>query len=277
MRMSVRSGYPGETEYLRRKNSRIIAREKRIRTIRLRGLHVLLILLSLALAAFFAYKVALFVLTWDKLNVKEFVLYEKPFFKLAEVEKTLKAYKGNILTLSLAELRADLLRFNEIKEVSITRQLPSTIVVQFYLRKPVFQVTINGKYNIMDTDGVILGTSSSFNTNLINIQGITRSNLSDIVPYLPELGRIKKSLEYVTILKPYGIALKLNGRKELFYPGESNFAAKINEYLELYRHPLVSKYEILSVDLRFDGRFYFEYANYETNNLNQTNETEAKD
>lgn len=254
-----KAGLAGETEYLRRRNNKIINKEKRLRAIRIKGLHLFVIFSFLIGAAFLAYKVAISTLTWEKLNIKTFVLINKPLFKAKQVENLVREYRGNILALSLSELRKRLLTFNEVKDVSITRKLPATVEVRFNLRKPVFQVTINGKYNIMDSEGVILYTSHTGSSDLISIRNIARSELGELVPYLPELSRLKKSIRYVSLKKPYGIVLKLKGIKEIFYPGETDFAKKINCYLKLKQRPLLKKYEITCVDLRFKDRFYFEY------------------
>jgi cell division septal protein FtsQ len=255
----ARTGTAGEAEFLRRRNSRLINKQKRIRAIRIKGLHMFLIFSVLIAAAMLAYKISFFMLTWEKLNIKTFVLIDKPTFKTGELEEILRHFNGNILTLRFSDLRKSLLTFNEVKDVSITRQLPSTVEVRFILRKPVFQVAINGKYNIMDTEGVILYTSKTDSNDLISIRGIARGELGELVPYLPELSRLKASIQYVTLKKPYGIVLKMKGKKELFYPGETHFARKINNYLKLRQQPQLSKYNITCVDLRFKDRFYFEY------------------
>jgi len=249
----------GEAEFLRRHNSQILRKQKRIRTIQVRGLHIFLIFLLVSTAAFAAYKIGAFVLSWEKLDIKTFVLIDKPVFRSNELESMLKRYRGNILTLRFSELREQLLNFKEVKDVSISRKLPSTIEIRFDLRKPVFQAAINNKYNILDSEGVILYTGDKSSSGLINIWNIEKSELEELNPYLPELSRIKDFLDYVTLEKPYGVSLKLKGRDEIFYPGETDFAYKINLYLKLSRHPLLENYTIKSVDLRFKDRFYFEY------------------
>jgi cell division septal protein FtsQ len=249
----------GEAEFLRRHNSQILRKQKRIRTIQVKGLHIFFIFLLVSTAAFAAYKIGAFVLSWEKLDIKTFVLTNKPVFRSNELESMLKRYRGNILTLRFSELREQLLNFKEVKDVSISRKLPSTIEIRFDLRKPVFQAAINDKYNILDSEGVILYTGDTSSSGLINIWNIEKSELEELNPYLPELSRIKAFLEYVTLEKPYGVSLKLKGRDEIFYPGETDFAYKINLYLKLSRHPLLENYTIKSVDLRFKDRFYFEY------------------
>lgn len=263
------TGLRGETEFLRRYNNRVIKKQKKIRTIRVKGLHIFLTFLVLGAAAFAAYHIAVFVLTWEKLNVKNYVLIDKPTFRSAEVEQELKQFKGNILTINFSQIRQKMLAFNEVKDVFLSRKLPSTVEIRFILRKPVFQVAINGNYNIMDMEGVILHTVNESSNQLIAIKDIEKDDLEDLVPYLTELHRIRESIEYVSLKKPYGILLKLKGLNEIFYPGESDFAKKINYYLDLRKRPLLKNYLVTSVDLRFKDRFYFEFQN---ENENETEE-----
>lgn len=252
-------GTAGESEFLRKRNNRMINKQKRIRAIRIKGLHIFLILLALTAAAFLAFTISSSVLTWEKLNIKSYVLVNKPKFRSGDVESILRSFRGNILSLSFAQIRGALLAFNEVKDVSLSRKLPDTVEVKFILRKPVFQVAINGKYNIIDTEGVVLYTSDRSSNQLISIRDVAKNELADLVPYLPQLSHLKTSIEYVSLKKPYGISLKLKGQKEIFYPGEQDFARKINYYLKLKNRPQLKKYDIKSVDLRFKDRFYFEY------------------
>lgn len=258
-------GIGGETEYLRRRNNHMINKEKRNKAIRLRGFHVALIFIIMVLAGFVAYKIGDFLLTWEKLRVQHFDYIDLPMYEGSRIEATLQKFKINILSLSFSDLRQTLLKFNEVKDVSFTRKLPNTVEIRFFLRKPVFQVARNGKFNIIDDEGIIVFTSNESYSNLIQIQDAADPDILDIVRFLPELVPIKSSIEYISYKKPYGITIKLFNRKELFYPGENNFAQKINRYLKFKDYPQLTKYDITSVDLRFQDRFYFEYRT-EVNN-----------
>jgi cell division septal protein FtsQ len=265
MNPMARTAVSGETDFLRKRNNRLLNKQKRIRSIQVKGFHIFLIFSLCLAAAFAAYKIGHFLLTWEKLNVRTFVLINKPTYHVPELEKMLKQYHGNILTLSFSDLREKLLKFKEVKDVYLSRNLPSTIEIKFLLRKPVFEVAFNNKYNIIDMEGVVLYTSKKSNRELIRIRNVETSELETLAPYLPELSRIKDSIDYITLKKPYGVTLKLKGKKEIFYPGENNFAYKINYYLKLRKRALLRKYNIKCVDLRFEDRFYFEYET-EVNN-----------
>jgi len=262
---STSFGLRGETDFLRRQNNRIVQKQKKLKSIKLKGIHLLLIFILLSLIAFAIYKTGQFVLTWDKLNVKSFRLTNCPRNTLNEVKKLLNRYSGNILTLSLTDLKTQLVHIPEVKDVSISRILPSTIEIKFLLRKPVFQVEMkrNRKYNIFDEEGVILFKNVEKRNGLITVKNIENGHQEKIIPYLSQLDSIKNDIDYVSLKEPYGILLKLKGISETFYPGETDFAKKMNDYLKLRRKLSLNKNKnkskIKNVDLRFEDRFYLEY------------------
>ena len=258
-------GLKREIDFLRRQNNRIVQKQKKLKSIKLKGIHLLVIFALLSLIAFAIYKAGQFVLTWDKLNVKSFRLTNCPENTLSEVKRLLNRYSGNILTLSLNDLKNQLVHIPEVKDVSISRILPSTIEIKFLLRKPVFQVEMkrNRKYNVFDNEGVILFKNVEKRNGLITVKNIESGHQEKIIPYLSQLYSINNNIEYVSFKEPYGILLKLKGISETFYPGETGFAKKMNDYLELKRQLSLNKNrsnsKIRHVDLRFEDRFYLEY------------------
>jgi cell division septal protein FtsQ len=252
-------GLKGEADFFRTHNNRILNKNKRIKSIKLKGFHIVFILSIFVVTGFVAFKIGKFLLTWEKLNIQSYNLVNGPKFQSKKLNEILKKYNGNILTLNLDDLRKELLTLREIKEVSLSRNLPSSIEINFKLRKPIFQVVIKKKYNIIDDEGVILYESKTKNENFIEIRDIKIDDLSKIVPYLSELSRIRNNIDYIGLQKPYGVKLKLKHNKEIFYPGESDFARKINLYLEIREKPIIKMEKVKCVDLRFKDRFYLEY------------------
>lgn len=252
-------GLGGEVDFLRRYNNRVLNRQKKIKIIKLKGFHLFFIFILFIITGFTAYKAGEFMLTWEKLDVKSFKLINSPVFESALMEKVLKRYNGNIMSLKLRNLRSELLTIKEVKEVSLSRKLPSTVEIKFELRDPVFQVLINKKYNLIDNEGVVLFKSLKKRNDLITIKNLSENELLKIIPHLSEIGTLKNSIEYVSFKKPYGVTLKLKGIKEIFYPGEKNFSNKINYYLKLRNLSLLNKDKIKNVDLRFKKRIYLEY------------------
>lgn len=254
-------GLKGETDFLRRQNNRLIQKQKKLRTIKIKGIHLLIILTTLSFIAFGIYKTGRFVLTWEKLNIKSFKLAHCPDTKLKQVKHILKRYGGNILTLNLEDLRTELADIPEVKDVSISRTLPATVAIRFMMRKPVFQrqVSKNGKYNIIDKEGVVLYRQVDRRDELITVKKVKKSRMEKVLPYLTRLESIREYIDYVSYQEPYGILLKLKGIRETFYPGDIDFAGKIDTYLRLRKKLSLNASTIKNVDLRFEDRFYLEF------------------
>lgn len=260
-------GLKGESDFLRKKNNRIVNKQKRIKSIKLKGFHLFLILIIFTIAGFAAYKAGEFIMTWEKFKVSSFKLINSPGLEAQVLKEMLAKYSTNIFSLNIKELKKELLKLREVKDAALSRKLPSTIEITFYLRKPVFQVVIKDrkgyKYELIDAEGVVLRTSAKREKGLVTIKDIKKDEWKKILPYLEELDKVKNAIDYVSLKEPYGITLKLKGIREIFYPGEKNFAYKINYYLKLKRMPLLKKYRVRYVDLRFEDRFYLEYENDE--------------
>lgn len=260
-------GLKGESEFFRRNNNKILSKQKKIKSIKLKGFHLFLILVIFAIAGFAAFKTGEFIMTWEKFKVTSFKLINSPELETKELKRMLSKYSTNIFSLNIGNLKKELLTLREVKDAALTRKLPSTLEIRFYLRKAVFQVVFNDKngykYDLIDREGVVLCTRKTRDNELVTIKSVKRDDWEKILPYLDELNKIKNSIDYVGLKKPYGITLKLKGVREIFYPGESNFAYKINYYLKLRRMALLKKYRVRYVDLRFEDRFYLEYENEE--------------
>ncbi|MCX6580839.1 MAG: FtsQ-type POTRA domain-containing protein [Candidatus Aminicenantes bacterium] len=255
-----------ETDYLRRQNNLLIRKQKKLRSIKIKGIHLLFILTVLSFIAFTIFKTAQFILTWDKLGVKYFQVTDCPGPVSIQVNKVLDRHRGNnILTLSIDALRAQLAGIPEIKDVSVSRNLPSTVAVQLMLREPVFQVETpgEGKYTVMDKEGVVLYRRAEKKDELFTVKNTPGDRVQKILPYLSRLQDIKNYIEYVGFLEPYGLMMKLTQVNEIFYPGEIDFAEKIDYYLKLRNKLNLSECIIKSVDLRFEDRFYLEYEEQE--------------
>lgn len=260
-------GLKGESEFFRRHNNRMLSKQKKIKSIRLKGFHLVLILVIFVIAGFAAFKAGEFIMTWEKFKVKSFKLVNSPGLETKELKKILTGYSTNIFSLNIAELKKELLELREVKDAALSRKLPSTIEIRFFLREPVFQVLKSkkggSKFDLVDEEGVVLLTGATRQKNLVTIKSKLQDDWKKILPYLDELDRLRPVIDYVGFEEPYGIALKLKGVGEIFYPGEKDFVYKINYYLKLKRMPLLRKYRVKQVDLRFEDRFYLEYENEE--------------
>jgi cell division septal protein FtsQ len=259
MRQASSIGLRGEMDFLRRHNNRDITRQKRIRLIKVKGLHLGIICGILCLIGASIFFAARFVLTWENLNVKTIKIINSPKTGKEKIRQLTAYLNGNILSLSFEYLRNELLKINEVKDVSLSRILPSTIEIHFVLRKPVCQIYTAYRYHILDIEGVSLYTSKTKQGDLMTIKGIGKDEFENMTPFLPELIKIQDSLDYIGFNKPYGVVIKLKGLDEEFYPGESRYAEKINTFLKIRKSLALAKANIKKVDLRFDNRFYLEF------------------
>ncbi len=259
MRGVASIGLKGETEFLRRYNNRTLNRKKKIKTIKFKGIHLFFVIVLLFFIGFSALKASQFILSWEKLNVKSFKLVNSSKIEFKNLKKILKNYNGNILMVNFTDLRKELLKFKIVKDVSLTRVLPSTIMIKFLLREPIFQFKSKGEYNIIDRNGIVLYRKSEKQNGLITIKDLKKEEFEKIYSYLHELTEIRDLVDYISFVKPYGVKLKLKRINEIFYPGEKDYIKKINYFLRLKKIIPLKKNKIKYVDLRFKDRIYFEY------------------
>lgn len=252
-------GFRSEGEYFRRNNNRLLTRQKRIRIIKLRTFHLVVILAALSLAGFTAYHAGHFFMNWEKLQVKYFQVDGNFKAGNQELDRLFSRYRVNILGLDLDDLKKDILKFREIKDVSLSRKLPDTIEVKLFMREPIFQVIALDHIDVIDREGRIIYEIRTPDKELITLQDVRIDDIPRCLEHLKELKQIRSAIEYVGFKQPYGLVLKLKELPEIFYPGERDFAHKINRYLKLKQDRLLKKYNIQYVDLRFDDRLYFEY------------------
>ena len=248
-----------EAEFFRKSNNLVLTREKKIRSIQMRTVHMFVLLLFTLLVGFSVYKTALFLLEWDTLQVHSFRLLQQPVFEKERVWKILKRSAGNILTLNLGQLRAQLLLLPEIENVVISRVLPDIVEIDFTLRQPLFYLNKNGLFQLLDAGGLVLEEQRTLPVGLIPIRGSDESVLTQIAAAAQELVPLRDKIEYVAYHEPYGIEFKLLTGPEIFYPGENGFLKKINRYYKIKPHLVLKDSIIRYVDLRIAGRIYFEY------------------
>ncbi len=255
----------GDSEFFRRDNNRLLNKQKKIKSIKLKSFHICFILLIFISAGFAAYKAGRFIMTWKHFKVKTFRIINGPSLEVQKMENILARYSMNIFSLSLGDLRQDLLTLREVKEAALSRVLPSSIEIHFYLRQPAFQVvdrvknnnTYIYRYIIVDDEGVVLYDTPDKQDDLLTVTDVNENEWVKILPYLSEIRKIEDTIAYVGLKEPYGIFLKLEGIEEVFYPGENNYANKIKYYLKLKDSPQLKRYKIKYVDLRFENRLYF--------------------
>jgi cell division septal protein FtsQ len=245
-----------EADFFRKSNNLTVAREKKMRTIQVRSVHLLLLLALALLAALAFTRAADALLTWEALSVRQFRLRRPPVYARERVAAILRRHGGNILALDLQALQAQLLQVPEVADASVRRVLPDTVEIDFSLRRPFFQQDAAGGVRLLDETGRELGRPPAAPAGLVPLRGDGPA-LAAIAPLAAELRPLRRDIEYVAWGEWRGIELKLRGVPEVFYPGESDVAAKIRRYLAL-KPRLGLAAAVRCVDLRIPGRIYFE-------------------
>jgi cell division septal protein FtsQ len=255
-----------EAEFFRNSNNLTVAREKKIHSIQVRTIHLLMLLTLTLLAGWAVYKTANYLLTCDALQVHSFRLRNQPVFAREKMDGILRRFGGNILTLDLGDLHAQLLQVPEIADVSIRRVLPDTVEIAFILRRPFYQLYENGLYQLLDAGGVVLGEQPGMTDGLIPLHRGNGMDPAALAALSPELRPLREKIEYVGVGQPYGIELKLKETPEIFFPGETDLAEKIGRYFRIKSRLPMDVSAIRSVDLRIAGRIYLEFQDEQRGN-----------
>lgn len=245
-----------ETEFFRKSNNLTVTREKKIRLIQVRTVHLLLLLVLALLAALVISRAAGYVLSCEALQVRRFRLRSQPVYARARVAAILRHHKGNILVMDMKTLQAQLQQVPEVAAVSIRRVLPDTLEIVFTRRRPFYRHFSNGSFRLLDTEGRELGRQEQEPPGLVPLRG-NEEALTAVALVSRELQPLRERIEYVTWGEPRGIEVKLLDCGEVFYPGEKDFAGKIGHYSRI-KGRLGLGAAVHSVDLRIPGRIYFE-------------------
>lgn len=246
-----------EAEFFRKTNNLTVAREKKIRLIQVRTVHLLLLLALALLAALVVTRAASYVLTCEALQVRQFRLHRRPVYAGERVAAILRRHGGNILAMDVKGLQAQLLRVPEIAGTSIRRVLPDTVEIDFRLRRPFYQLWDGAAYRLLDDTGLELGRQAQPAPGLVSLRGAGAVRAA-VTLYSRELRPLAGRIEYVTWGEPRGIELKLREAPEVFHPGEEDFAGRIGHYLRI-RDRLALGGAVRRVDLRIPGRIYIEW------------------
>jgi cell division septal protein FtsQ len=247
-----------EAEFFRKSNNLMLTREKKIRSIQMRTIHVLLLLLVALLVGFGAYRSAVFLLESDLLRVRSFRLHGEPLYARDELQRILDRSAGNILALDLGRLREQLLLLPEVEDVAIGRVLPDTVEIHFKRRRPVFYFQADGTFQLLDAGGRVLGQQPEMPERLIPIRGSDRSVLGPIAALARELLPMRERIDHIAYREPYGIELKLRSGPEVFFPGTGGFMRKIDRYYRIKPRLPLDGSLVRAVDLRIEGRIYLE-------------------
>jgi cell division protein FtsQ len=206
----------------------------------------------------------------DQLKVYQLVLAEKDrAMPLVDIEK----------------IRADLLQYGWIKDARVSRRLPDTLAVEIIERKPAALWQRNGKYSLIDANGIVLanvradegGDLPMLNGNEANEHIVALNALLD------NASALKSQVTGATWIGKRRWDLQFQTGETLALPeGEAEAAKALLNFARLDGvHRLLGR-DLIHFDLRDPDRAYFRKApkakpvKVENNDNNENNEITSK-
>ena len=206
----------------------------------------------------------------DQLKVYQLVLAEKDrAMPLVDIEK----------------IRADLLQYGWIKDARVSRRLPDTLAVEIIERKPAALWQRNGKYSLIDANGVVLanvragegGDLPTLNGNQANAHIVALNALLD------NASALKSQVSGASWIGNRRWDLQFQTGETLALPeGEAEAAKALLNFARLDGvHRLLGR-DLIHFDLRDPDRAYFRKApkakpvKADNNENNENNEITSK-
>lgn len=125
------------------------------------GIHGIVIVLFLFVAAVFGLALYRFMMTDEVFMVHNIHIQNNVVVSEKEILDTVKLYTGrNIFDIDIAGCCEQLLTFPDIKNVTISKELPDTITIRVYERTPLLQF-YSGGYFFVDEEGIVLARIAS--------------------------------------------------------------------------------------------------------------------
>ncbi len=231
------------------------------RKIKLKIKHIVISFLML-LAFFYGFsQLYLFLITWEKLNIREIEISCQKEDVRQDIKQFLaKKYLGNLLLLDIKKLQAQLAAHQWIKDVHIRKIFPSTLRIETQERIPV-AILVKDRYFLVDKEGIILDEilpserpDLPLLTDVNRFQRDFDLKLSLAWSCLESLGEAERGQVSVMDLSEYeNVSIRLKDNEIWLKLGSERF----NEKYRLFRGnmALFQKYRPLEyIDFRFEDR-----------------------
>ncbi|MCK4431560.1 MAG: FtsQ-type POTRA domain-containing protein [Candidatus Aminicenantes bacterium] len=259
--------------HFRRGNGKI--KTKKIqRKIRLKLKHILFTFFLLGGIFYSIQQFYLFLISWDKLNVKEIeVVCHRQEIK-EEIQQILKGEKlGNILLLNIGHLQEGLTKHRWIKEVLVRKNFPSSLKIELIERTP-YALLKKEKLFLIDADGVQLEQiypNEKMNLPLLVDSNNFEKNYEEKLKLAWECLEGLKSSEKEQIdlldLSDYeNVSIRLKESQTWLILGNDQYAEKLRLFRQISAK-LEKQGALEYVDLRFEDRLYIKPIK----NLNEDN------
>jgi cell division protein FtsQ len=184
----------------------------------------------------------------DQLKVYELVLAEKDrAMPLVDIDK----------------VRADLLQYGWIKDARVSRRLPDTLAVEIIERKPAAVWQREGKYSLIDTDGIVLQNVKSGEAGELPVLNGTDANRHAVAlnELLDKATALKAQVAGASWIGNRRWDLRFKSGETLALPeGEKAAAEALLNFARMDGiHRLLGR-DLIHFDLRDPDRAYFRKA-----------------
>ncbi len=171
----------------------------------------------------------------------------------------------SVYLLSLAERRRALLAIDWVKEASVARVWPNTILVKIVERKPVaFVQWPSVSVSLIDAEGVLLRPQTPARFALPVLVGLApgadaalrRDRVRRMSRLLEELGTQSEKVSEVDVSDPENLQVmeQIEGRAVVLILGNRNFLARLDRFHQRYGEIHKRLPEAGTFDLRLDDR-----------------------
>jgi cell division septal protein FtsQ len=257
-----RPGRPLSRPFAYHRSEKKVQIRKVQRKIALRVKHILLFFILLAGMFYGLHRAYLFVISWEKLAIKNLqVLCVRPEIR-QEVARRLAGMKlGNILLCDLGGLKRAIQSFSWVKEARIQKVFPSSLKIEVKARIPL-AVARKGQDVLLDEEGVELGEADPAAAAglplLLDRARFMRGGAEKLLTareFLESLSAEDKSRLESLDLSDFGkLVVRWRDDGTALILGGGDFSRRIS-FFENQKSIWESRYGILEyVDLRFDDR-----------------------
>jgi len=249
-----------EMASFRRKRGKIETK-KIHRKIKLKIRHIIVSFLLLVGFFYGFSQLYLFLITWEKLNIREIEISCQKKEVREDIKKFLtRKYLGNLFLLDIKKLQIQLATHHWIKDVHIRKIFPSTIRIETQERIPV-AILVKEKYFLVDKEGILLEEiSPSERADLPLLTDINRFQrdydlkLTLAWACLESFGKAEREQISVMDLSEYeNASIRLKDSEVWIKLGNERFYEKY----QIFRNNIVlfQKYGPLEyIDFRFENR-----------------------
>jgi len=179
-------------------------------------------------------------------------------------------FGANIFDIPIDERRRKLLAVDWVEHASVSRIWPNRLIVRIWERQPVAFVNLtpqgarSTRLALIDAYGVILDRPERLDFSSPILSGVhenqsereRQERVRHYTRLMKELGPLAKKLSGVDVSKPDNLKvdLELEGRSIELLMGDSNFAKRMQDFLDHYSEIHKRSGSATTFDLRLDDR-----------------------